>query len=137
MRIHLPAGAWIGNIDQFIRSFDTSDEKVLEITSHEKWVSVHPVVLCMITALGLFMRKHKSKINFQKMEAKSKHYFERMGLFRALDLNSEMTIISHELWKVASILQDGGNSAHYWQGILCNEIQPPTLWRAIRRFWNG
>ena len=96
MRIHLPAGAWIGNIDQFIRSFDTSDEKVLEITSHEKWVSVHPVVLCMITALGLFMRKHKSKINFQKMEAKSKHYFERMGLFRALDLNSEMTIISHD-----------------------------------------
>jgi len=87
---------WIGNIDPFIRSFDTSNEKILEITSHKKWVSVHPVVLCMISALGLFMRKQGAKINYEKMEATSKHYFHRMGLFELLNLDSEMKITSHE-----------------------------------------
>lgn len=96
MKIHLPNTAWIGNIDPFIRSFDTSDQNLLEITSHKKWVSVHPVVLCMVTALGLFMLKKKAKISFKKMEATSKHYFHRMGLFDLLQLNSEMKIIPHE-----------------------------------------
>ncbi len=96
MKIHLPNTAWIGNIDPFIRSFDTSDQNLLEITSHKKWVSVHPVVLCMVTALGLFMLKKKAKISFKKMEATSKHYFHRMGLFDLLQLNSEMNIIPHE-----------------------------------------
>ena len=96
MKIHLSNSIWIGNIDPFIRSFDTNNEKVLEITSHEKWVSVHPVVLCMISALGLFMKKNGAKINFKKMEATSRHYFQRMGLFDLLGLNSEMNIVSHE-----------------------------------------
>lgn len=96
MRIHLPNSVWIGNIDPFIRSFDESNKDILEITSHKKWVSVHPVILCMITALGLFMRERKAKINFKKMEAKSKHYFERMGLFKILDLDSGIKITSHE-----------------------------------------
>jgi len=87
---------WIGNIDPFIRSFDISNEHILEITSHKKWVSVHPVVLCMISALGLFMREHGAKINFEKMEATSKHYFHRMGLFNLLNLDSEMKITPHE-----------------------------------------
>jgi anti-sigma regulatory factor (Ser/Thr protein kinase) len=96
MKIHLPNTAWIGNIDPFLKSFDTKNESVLEITSHKKWVSVHPVVLCIITALGLFMRKNGSTIHFEKMEARSRHYFHRMGLFELLGLDSEMDIISHE-----------------------------------------
>jgi len=96
MKIHLSNSIWIGNIDPFIRSFDTSNEKVFEITSHKRWVSVHPVILCMISALGLFMRKHRAKISFEKMEATSKHYFHRMGLFELLKLDSEMKIKPHE-----------------------------------------
>ncbi|MBI3190168.1 sensor histidine kinase [archaeon] len=96
MKIYLPNSVWIGNIDQFIRSFDASDENILEITSHEKWVSVHPVVLCMISALGLFMREKKAEIKFKKMQAKSKHYFERMGVFEFLQLVSEIKITKHE-----------------------------------------
>ena len=96
MKIHLPNSVWIGNIDQFIRSFDPKNKKILEITSHKKWVSVHPVVLCMLGALGLFMKKEKAQINFQKMEATSKHYFERLGLFKLLELDSQMNIRHHE-----------------------------------------
>jgi len=80
MKIHLSNSVWIGNIDPFIKLFDTSNKKNLEITPHKKWVSVHPVVLCIISALGLFMKEHGNKISFKKMEATSKHYFHRMGL---------------------------------------------------------
>jgi len=96
MKIHLPNSVWLGNINPFIHSFDTSNDEILEITSHEKWVSVHPVVLCMITGLGLFIRERNSILNFKKIEATSKHYFERMGLFKILNLKSEIKINPHE-----------------------------------------
>lgn len=96
MKIHLSNSIWIGNIDPFLRSFEETNKNILEITSHKKWVSAHPVVLCMITALGLFMREHGARISFEKMEARSKHYFHRMGLFELLQLDSEMRITSHE-----------------------------------------
>lgn len=96
MKIHIPNTVWIGNIDPFIRSFDTSNDNILEVTSHKKWVYVHPVTLCMVAALGLFIRKKDATLSFEKMEATSKHYFERMGLFKLLNLNSEIKITSHE-----------------------------------------
>ncbi|MEK6936372.1 MAG: ATP-binding protein [Nanoarchaeota archaeon] len=96
MKIHLSNSVWIGNIDPFIHSFDTTNDKILEITSHKKWVSVHPIVLCMIAGLGLFIRKINSELNFEKMEATSKHYFERMGLFKILKLDSGIKITPHE-----------------------------------------
>ncbi len=96
MKIHLSNSVWIGNIDPFIHSFDTSNDKILEITSHKKWVSVHPVVLCMITGIGLFIRRKQAELNFEKMEATSKHYFERMGLFKILRINSGIKVASYE-----------------------------------------
>jgi len=67
MKIHLSNSVWIGNIDPFIHSFDTSNNKLLEITSHKKWVSVHPVVLCMIAGLGLFIRRNKTELKKMKI----------------------------------------------------------------------
>ncbi|MBN2094559.1 MAG: sensor histidine kinase [Candidatus Aenigmarchaeota archaeon] len=48
----------------------------------------------MVAGLGLSVRP--SELNFKKMEARSKHYFERMGLFELLGLDSEMHIKTHE-----------------------------------------
>ncbi len=96
MKIHLPNSVWIGNIDSFLRAIDTSNEDVLEISSHDKWISVHPVVLSIVTALGLKMIDKGKDIQFQKLTATSKHYFERMGLFKLLNLDSEIKITKHE-----------------------------------------
>ena len=49
----------------------------------------------MIVALGLKVKDRKN-LHFYKMEAKSKHYLERMGVFRLLNLDSEMKINEHE-----------------------------------------
>src|SRR3989344_791110 len=94
MKIHLPNSAFLGNIDHFLHSFDTTNKSTLEITAHKKWISIHPAVLCMVAALGLTFEP--SSIRCQKLEAKSKHYLERMGLFKMLEIPSEMAITEHE-----------------------------------------
>ncbi len=94
MKIHLPNSAFLGNIDPFLRSFDKSRPLRLEITANKKWISVHPLVLSMIAALGLITEK--KNIKCEKIEAKSKHYFERMGLFRFLGIHSGIKITEHE-----------------------------------------
>jgi anti-sigma regulatory factor (Ser/Thr protein kinase) len=94
MRIHIPNSAFLGNIDPFLRNFDSSKPKQLEITANKKWISMHPVVLSMIAALGLTVKP--SKIHCEKLEATSKHYLERMGLFKFLKVKSGIKIKKHE-----------------------------------------
>lgn len=94
MNIHLPNSAFLGNIDPFLHSFDTKNIDVLEITANKKWISIHPAVLAMVAALGLGIRPEN--IRFEKLEAKSKHYLERMGLFKILRLESGIKITEHE-----------------------------------------
>ncbi len=94
MKIHIPNSAWLGNIDPFLRSFDTSRPNKLEISAHKQWISVHPVVLSMVTALGLDLQP--KNVTFPNLEARSKHYLERMGLFKLLGLKSGIKINEHE-----------------------------------------
>lgn len=94
MRIHLPNSAFLGNIDPFLRGFDPSDPDTLEITANKKWISVHPLVLSMVAALGLLVKPQN--IHCEKLEAASKHYPERMGLFTILNVPSQTTIVEHE-----------------------------------------
>lgn len=94
MKIHIPNSAFLGNIDPFFRGFDPSDPSSLEITANEKWISVHPIVLSMISALGLTL--NPKNIHCEKFEAKSKHYLARMGLFKILNLSSDISFVEHE-----------------------------------------
>lgn len=94
MKIYLPNSAFLGNIDPFLRSLDSSNPKELEITANKKWISIHPVVLSMVAAIGL--KIEKSNIKCEQIEATSKHYFERMGLFNFLGIKSGIKITKHE-----------------------------------------
>lgn len=94
MKIHIPNSAFLGNIDPFLRGFDPFSPASLEITANDKWISVHPIVLSMIAALGLTIKP--DKIHYEKFEAKSKHYLARMGLFKILNLSSDISFIEHE-----------------------------------------
>lgn len=92
MKIHIPNSAFLGNIDPFIQGFDPLNEEILEITANQNWISVHPVVLAMISALGL----RAEKVKCDKIVATSGHYLERMGLFKFLGLESNMDILAHD-----------------------------------------
>lgn len=94
MKIHLPNSAFLGNLDPFLKNYDPFDTKKLEITSNEKWISIHPMILSMIASLGVANKN--MKIEFDNLEAKSKHYLERMGLFNFLRIKSGIKINEHE-----------------------------------------
>lgn len=94
MKIHIPNSAFLGNIDPFLKKFNPDTPESLEITANRKWVAVHPVVLAMVAALGL--KVGKRNVICEKFEASSKHYFERMGLFKLLGIKSGITIKEHE-----------------------------------------
>ncbi len=95
MKIHLPNSAFLGNIDPFLRGFDPASADFLEITANDKWISVHPLVLSMIAALGLTI-KTPENIHCEKFEARSKHYFARMGLFKILNISADINFVEHE-----------------------------------------
>lgn len=94
MKIHIPNSAFLGNIDPFLRNFDTSNIDMLEITANKQWISIHPMVIAMIAALGLSLDPRKIKC--EVMEARSKHYLKRMRLFDFLKVDSGIEIIEHE-----------------------------------------
>src|SRR3989338_5636570 len=94
MKIHLPNSAFLGNIDPFLRKIDFSHPSRLEITANKKWISIHPVVLSMVAALGL--KIPPTGIACEKLEAKSKHYLQRMGLFTLLSIEAGIKIVEHE-----------------------------------------
>lgn len=94
VKIHLPNSAFLGNIDPFLRGFDPSFPDFLEITANNRWISVHPVVLSMISALGLTIKPED--IRCEKFEARSRHYLVRMGLFKILKVSSDISIVEHE-----------------------------------------
>lgn len=94
MKIHLPNSAFLGNIDSFLRSFDPSNIDTLEITANSKWIAVHPAVLAMLASIGLTVKPER--INCEKFEATSKHYLVRMGLFKILNITSDISIVEHE-----------------------------------------
>ncbi len=85
MKCHISNSVFIGNVDPFIRSFDLSDPTVLEISTHDKWMSVHPVALAMIAALG--MTVPKGNVRFDDINATSGHYLQRMGLLKLLGID--------------------------------------------------
>src|SRR3989344_4848083 len=95
MRIHIPNSAFLGNIDPFLRSFEPGNKSTLEVTTNKKWISVHPLALSMVAALGLSVGG-SPKVTFDELEAKSRHCLERMGLFSILGIESGMSIEEHE-----------------------------------------
>jgi anti-sigma regulatory factor (Ser/Thr protein kinase) len=94
MKIHLPNSAFLGNIDPFIRGFDPSSPEMLDITANDKWISVHPVVLSMIASIGLNVKPEN--IHCNKFKATSKHYLARMGLFKMLNIESNIQYVEHD-----------------------------------------
>ncbi len=93
MKIHVPNSAFLGNIDPFLKGFDPTDPDSLHITLNPNWMSVHPLVLSMIAALGLTVKPEN--IHIDKLVARSSHYFVRMGLYKLLNISCGTVIQEH------------------------------------------
>lgn len=96
MKILIPNSAFLGNIESFINHFNPDDEKILESTSNQKWISIHPLVVSMIMALIEEVKLNKGKILSDEITAKSKAYLLRMGLVSALNPNHNVVVDEHD-----------------------------------------
>jgi anti-sigma regulatory factor (Ser/Thr protein kinase) len=90
MECHISNSVFIGNIDPFLAGFTMSNPDALQITTHDRWMSVHPVVLTMLAAKGMALPK--GAVTFDNVTAASAGYFERMRLFEMLGVDSGITI---------------------------------------------
>ena len=94
MKLYVSNSVFIGNIDPFIQSFDTANPDVLEIATHDKWMSIHPVALAMIAALGRAVPS--GNVTFDTINARSGHYLQRMGLFGLLGIGDVKEITERD-----------------------------------------
>jgi anti-sigma regulatory factor (Ser/Thr protein kinase) len=94
MRVYLPNSAFLGNIDPFLRSMDFSHPDTLIVEANTKWISVHPMVLCMVAALGCEVAA--DHVSCPTFEAKSGHYFTRMRLFDFVRAAPQKDIVEHD-----------------------------------------
>lgn len=94
MKIHLSYNDYLRNFESFLKSFDPADSSRLEVTTHDKWLNAHPVILTMIAALSKTV--DAKKISIDHVTARSGHYLDRMGLFDQLDKKSPFKIEEHE-----------------------------------------
>lgn len=94
MKLFLSNADYLGNFQYFLKNLDFKNQNSLEITTHEKWVNVHPAILTMIAALSKIV--DPKNITIDEITAKSGHYLDRMGLFIAIGKKSPYTIIEHE-----------------------------------------
>lgn len=94
MKIHLPNSAYLGNFDGFLKTVDLRDSSTLQITTHDRWINVHPAVLAFVATLGLEVGP--DNVSVDEVTAISGHYLERMGLFSMLGKPSKFEINEHE-----------------------------------------
>jgi anti-sigma regulatory factor (Ser/Thr protein kinase) len=96
MKIAIPNSAFLGNINYFLSNLDLSEPDKLEITTNPKWMSLHPLVVAMIAALGKSF--NPKKITCDEITSPSGHYLKRIGLFDFLKINPKVkSIQEHEL----------------------------------------
>ncbi|MDP3778436.1 MAG: ATP-binding protein [bacterium] len=92
MKVHIPNSAFLHNINAFFSTLNTGDPDHLEITSNPRWISVHPLVLSIIGALGKSLEPQK--ISCKPILAPSGHYLKRMGLFELIGIKPEVKEIT-------------------------------------------
>ncbi len=96
MNLHIPNSAFLGNIENFINKFDTNHATQLSVTSNQKWISVHPLVISMTVALAEEVRLKGGQIACEDFNAKSRSYLLRMGLIDSLNPNHGISIDEHD-----------------------------------------
>lgn len=96
MLIHIPNSAFIANIEGFLRRLKLENEGKLTITSNPKWMSVHPVALCMVAALGIEVLCENKSIDFGPVVAKSRNYLSAIGLFKILNIDPGFSVTEHD-----------------------------------------
>lgn len=86
MKIFLSNQGNLRNFKGFVRSLDLSNTRKLEISTHDKWVTVHPANLVIVAALAIQTGKENTEIVGEVPE--TGRYLDRMGLYDLINTPS-------------------------------------------------
>ena len=93
MRVTLPNRAYLGDIERFLTCVTDDGSDDLTFALPDGLFSVHPIVVCMIGALGEAARRTGGTVLLEnETNNSSTRYLERMGLFRSLGVSSSITV---------------------------------------------
>jgi len=79
MKVFLSNQGNLRNFKSFTKSLDLSNSDKLEISTHNKWVTVHPANLVLVAALAIKIGKKNTEIIGKIPE--TGRYLDRMGLY--------------------------------------------------------
>jgi len=79
MKVYLSNQGNLRNFKSFVESVDLTNPEVLEITTHSKWVTVHPANLVFTAALAMEIGRDQSYIAGDVPD--TGRYLDRMGLY--------------------------------------------------------
>jgi len=93
MKVYFSNGDNLRNFRAFLGNLDLTHPGSLEISTHPKWMNVHPAGLVLAAALALKIGKEKAQI---ADVPPSGSYLERMGLYNFVSTKSPFTINKRE-----------------------------------------
>lgn len=79
MKIYLSNQGNLRNFQSFISGVDFSNKSYLQITTHDKWITVHPVNLALTAALALEVGRENAEIIGEVPD--TGRYLDRMGVY--------------------------------------------------------
>src|SRR3989344_2093941 len=94
MKVHFSNSDYLAYIDRFLNNLDLSNPHDLNISSHPKWINVHPALLTLVASLA--MQVGKNNVKFDQLTASSGSYLDRMGLFNFTTQHSPYNINKKE-----------------------------------------
>jgi anti-sigma regulatory factor (Ser/Thr protein kinase) len=93
MRVTLPNRAYLGDIERFLACVTDDASTDLTFALPEGLFSVHPIVLCLIGALGEVARTHGGIVKIEnERNNSSTRYLERVGLFEVLGVRTSIEV---------------------------------------------
>lgn len=95
MKIHLPNSAHLQNIEGFIRHYEVGTPG-LDISSHDKYIHVHPFALAMTACAAVTTTEQGHQIASSIHDVPSIPYLIRMRLFEHLGIEPPKQIVEHE-----------------------------------------
>lgn len=97
MRVTLPGRAYLADLERFLRLVTDDGSRDLTFELRDGLFSVHPLVLCMIAAMGETARESGGVVRLEnEVTNASSRYLQRMGLFSLLDVEVDISVQEHE-----------------------------------------